>query len=90
MGKYISQMPWKPTRLIVSDLTRARETFEILLEALPKNVAPTIILPSLREGRPCQVTSFSYPTSLYTLLSLPLYLSLYVCLAPPHPPTPLF
>ena len=56
MGNYISQMPWTPTRLIVSDMTRARQTFEILLDALPKNVAPTVVLPSLRECRPCQVT----------------------------------
>jgi hypothetical protein len=56
MGAYISQMPWRPTRLIVSDMTRARQTFEILLDALPKDVAPITILPSLRECRPCQVT----------------------------------
>ena len=55
LGKYLSLMPWTPTRLFVSDMTRAQQTFDIILDQLPKNVAPILVLPSLQEGRPCQV-----------------------------------
>eukprot|EP00960_Hanusia_phi_P023673 698617-Hanusia_phi.AAC.2 len=44
---------WKPTSLIVSDMTRAQQTMEILLEKLPKDI-PLTTMKELREGRPCQ------------------------------------
>ncbi len=56
LGKYLSLMPWTPTRLVVSDMMRAQQTFDIILNQLPNNVAPILVLPSLREGRrACQV-----------------------------------
>ena len=44
---------FKPTSLTVSDMTRAKQTMEILLEKLPKDI-PLTTMKELREGRPCQ------------------------------------
>ena len=53
MSQRVADMDWKPDRVIVSDMTRAKETHAILMQKLPDGT-PTETIPQLREGRPCQ------------------------------------